>query len=103
MANCSVKLGDEGTVFELEIQDCGKTLDISNATLQEIVFIKPSGTEITQISSFTTDGVNGKIQYKTVTGDIDEVGTWSIKGRVTLTSPLGTWTSTKGTFTVEKS
>jgi hypothetical protein len=102
MANCSVKLGDIGTVFELEIQDCGKTLDISSASSQEIIFVKPNGAEVSHTSQFSTDGTNGKIQYITISGDIDKVGTWGIKGKVTLSAPAGEWTSTTATFDVEK-
>lgn len=101
MANCAVRLGDVGTVFELEIQDCGSSIDISNATTQQIIFIKPDLTEVTKTSVFTTDGKNGKIKYITVSGDIDQVGTWDIKGRVTLTAPPGDWTTTISSFEVE--
>ena len=39
--------------------------------------MKPvSGVLLTKTAAFVTDGVDGEIEYKTVAGDIDEVGTW---------------------------
>lgn len=102
MANCPVRIGDEGTVFELEIQDCGNSIDISSATSTQIIFIKPDNTEVVKTASFTTDGKNGKIQYIISSTDIDEIGTWQIKGKVTLVTPAGTWISNKDSFEVEK-
>ena len=69
----------------------------------EIIFIKPdkNRTEVIKTAIYSSDGTDGKIRYVSVTDDIDLKGEWQIKGKVTLSVPTGTWTTTKNTFTVE--
>ena len=83
MSNC-IYVGDEGTLFRVLILDCdtGLAIDISLATTIEIVFEDPLGTVVRKTASFTTDGTDGYIEYRTVTGDIDMSGSWTIQGFV---------------------
>lgn len=94
-----VHLGDIGTVFELTVTEKNVALDISLATELQILFKKPSGTVLTKTAVFTNTGSDGLIRYLSIEGDLDEVGSWFIQGRVTL--PGGKWSTEKGSFLVE--
>ena len=98
-----IHLDDIGTVIEVTITDknsdgTATVLDISSATVTELIFKKPSGTVVTQTAGFTTDGTDGKIQYITIAADIDEFGTWHLQARIVM--PSGTWKSDVGHFVV---
>ena len=97
---CEIHLGDIGTTFRLTIVDCDDVaIDISSATVKNIIFKKPSGTSVTQDGVFYTDGTDGILEYVTIADDLDTAGeTWKIQAFVTLNT--GTWSSDIGTFTV---
>lgn len=86
-----VRLNDIGTVFEFEIKDGSTVVDVSGQTTMEIFFLKADGTtKITQNAVFSDDGVDGKIRYVTVSGDLDQVGKgWKRQGHVVISS--GEW------------
>lgn len=99
ICNQEIHVGDIGTIFRITIYDGGTTaLDVSTATSQEIIFLKPDGTTVTQTSSFYTDGTDGIIQYTTIANDLDAAGTWKLQAKVTL--PGGTWSSCTQKFKV---
>lgn len=98
---CSVyeiHVGDIGTAFKVTLKDCDVIVDVSTASLKEIVFKKPDKTIVTKPAAFVTDGIDGEIQYITIDGDLDAKGTWYIQARVTL--PTGTWSSDIDKFKV---
>lgn len=73
------------------LNDIGVTLqvdfgvDISAATAKAIILEDPDGNESSdKTAEFTTDGTDGKIEYDTVSGDIDQLGKWNFRGKVTL-------------------
>lgn len=79
-----VHVGDFGTAFELEIQEDGSTIDISSYTTLQMIFLKPDGvTKLTETAVFTTDGVDGLMQYvTTAASEIDVAGNWKRQGRL---------------------
>ena len=81
---CEIHIGDVGTRFLFTIQDCDSTesVDVSNASLVEIIFKKPNGDTRGVTGAYLTDGTDGKVIYDTLTGDIDEIGYWKVQGRV---------------------
>jgi len=83
MSSNEIHIGDVGTVFYLTITEDGVAVDISGATGKSIIFEKPSGDTLTKAGIFTTDGTDGKIQYTTIDGDLDESGTWRIQSIIT--------------------
>lgn len=93
---------DIGTAFLVTIKDCvsgtATAMDISSASTVELILKSPSGVSKTKTASFTTDGTDGKIQYITVDGDLDEIGTWRIQSKVVIGS--GTWRTDVGVFRV---
>jgi len=80
-------LGDIGTVYRATIKDQDNAIvDVSGAMTKEIIFLTPAGILKTKSATFTTDGTDGKIEYKTVSGDIDVEGTWEWQPHVIITA-----------------
>lgn len=63
-------------VFLLRDADTGAIIDISDATLLEVTFRRPTGTEFTVTATLFTDGTDGKMRYITLAGDLNAVGIW---------------------------
>lgn len=95
-----VSKNDIGTVFEVIIKDGTAIVDISGATTKQIIFKKANGETVTKTATFKTDGTDGKIQYTTVTNDLDVEGTWEIQAFVILAS--GEWMSDVSRFVVNR-
>jgi len=82
---CTVQKSNIGTVFELTIQDCnGTAVDVSAASTMQIIFESPAGTRTAKTAAHTTDGIDGKIEYASESGLLDESGAWNIQGRVVI-------------------
>ena len=94
----SIRQDDYGTKFEVTINDENGVVDVSGATTKNIRFEKPSGTKITQAASFTNIGTDGKIEYTTVSGDLNEAGTWKIQAQISTAD--GDWKSNISAFEV---
>jgi len=67
--------GDVGTVIALDT-----SIDISTASTAEIKYKKPSGATGTWVGSAS----DTEVQYTTISGDINEVGIWSLQAHVVL-------------------
>ncbi len=94
-----IHVGDIGTVLEATIKNINSPVDISSATVtKEILLKKPSGALLTKDGVFTTDGTDGKFEYTTISGDLDESGVWQIQSHVILSS--GDWRSDIKEFSV---
>ena len=72
--------GDIGTKFTITVYDGTSTVDVSGGT-KTILFRKPAGTTLTKTAS-DEDASNGVISYTTVSGDLDEIGTWRVQAEV---------------------
>ena len=90
---------DIGTILELTILEDGAVLPIDTATAKTFSIQKPSGAVLTKTAVFSSDGTDGKLKYSTVSGDLDEVGTYTIQANLVM--PTGTWSSETGKFVVE--
>ena len=96
-----MQVGDIGTIITLTIQNTsGSIVNVSSATTKQIRLRKPSGEVLNKTASFTSDGSDGKIQYTTISGDLDESGRWEMQAVVVLA--LGTWASKTIRFTVDE-
>jgi len=93
-----IHVGDIGTVFEITVKDCEDIIDVSLATTQEVIFLKPDKTISTHTTEFQTTGVDGIVQYVTIADDLDLAGKWKIQFHVVL--PTGEWRSDIHTFKV---
>ena len=101
---------DIGTEFVVSIVECingvDVAVDISTATLKEIIFLKADETtRLAKIAVFTSiasggagDGTDGKISYFSIAGDLDQLDKYKIQGIVT--TPAGKWYSTIDSFKV---
>ncbi len=99
MSDTIIHNGDVGTIFRLTITDKeGVAIDVSTATVKKFYFLKPGGTKINKDAEFNTTGVDGKLKYTTVAGDIDAAGTWQIQGYVEIS--LGKFWTEKDSFKV---
>ena len=93
-----VHKGDIGTVFEVTVLDQDSAVvDVSSDPSPEIKF-QTSGKVLTKVATFKTDGIDGVIQYKSLSGDLSLAGDWFLQAHVILTS--GEWHTTKVPFTV---
>lgn len=57
-------------------------VDLSQATLKQIILLRPDGQRIVATAQFFTDGTDGKIYYNTVEGDLAVNGRYKIQGYV---------------------
>lgn len=80
-------LGDVGTVYRATVKDQDNVVvDVSGASTKEIIFRSPTGVLKPFDAAFTTDGIDGQIEYKTLTGNINEEGTWEWQPHVIITA-----------------
>lgn len=103
MATCEIHVGDIGTVFLVQVQECidGNSIapvDLSDATAVYLAFANHQGRTFRVPANFTTDGTDGQVQYSTVTGDLDAEGRWRLQ--VLVETPEGSWSSDVRVFSV---
>ena len=104
----AVHVGDVGTELVCEIVEYDETtgadvaVDVSGATELTIYLTKPNGTVLTKTASLDTDGLDGKIVYATISGDLSVAGTWRIQAYV---AGVGGWSgsSREASFVVKSS
>jgi len=93
-------LNDVGTVFEIEITECGDPIDISLASAKQVHFIKPDDPIIlVKTAVFVTTGADGKIKYIAELGLLNVIGVWKLRGHVE--SPSGMWSTEWFAFEVK--
>ena len=94
---------DIGTVFEFTITECingvDTVVDVSSQSSMSFFFKKPDKSLLTKTPSFTTDGTDGKIEYTTLTGDLDAPGDWFLQAEVVIPAS-GTFRTSLIAFTV---
>lgn len=72
-----IHMGDVGTVFEVQILQPDDTIySLEGAQTLTFTFQRPDGTFLTVAGALTTDGTDGKVQYITVAGDLNQEGIW---------------------------
>lgn len=99
MAANEIHIGDIGTVFEVTLKDGVDIVDISGATVLQIIFEKPDKTIITNTAVLSSGGVDGKMKYTiSLASELDIKGNWKIQGKVTL--PTGSWSTDIDKFKV---
>ncbi len=93
-----IRIGDEGTVFEVTLKDDAGAVDLTGLTSAQFYFKKPSTTVVTKAAVADPTPTTGILRYTTIAGDLDEVGCWQLQAKVVF--PGGTWKSDIGTFHV---
>jgi len=91
-----VHVGDIGTVFEIELQDDGVAVDLSNVNTASVIFQKPDKTSVTKTGTVDVD--SSLVKYTTISGDLDQAGRWKLQVLVQMAA--GTWHSEIVTFYV---
>ena len=88
-----VHSADIGTVFEATLRDfpSNAVVNLSGASVMQLIFKKPSTAVLTKTAVHTTDGTDGKIRYLSVAGDLNELGVWEVQGYVETAA--GKWHS----------
>ena len=99
MAHDELHVGDNSTIIVTLTED-GVFTDVSAATLIEFKFQKPDKTVVVRTGSFVTDGTNGQVQYKLLTGDLDIDGPWKVQ--VVITEGTDKFNSAVGRFKVNR-
>ncbi len=90
--------GDIGTKLLFTITDDGQIVDISSAISLSIFIKRPDGTTLDRTGTLETDGVDGKMYYITVAGDLNQAGIYKLQAVVGL--PTGTYHTNTVTFKV---
>lgn len=73
-----------GVVLRVTVTEDGAAKDISGASAKSILILQPSEAVLTKTATFTTDGTDGKFEFATVSGDLDEAGTYQWQGYVVV-------------------
>jgi len=86
MADTIIHVGDVGTIFRLTITEDDDTtaVNVSTASVKKFYFLKPDGTKLAKTAEFNTDGVDGKLKYTAIAGDIDTAGRWQVQAYVEI-------------------
>ena len=97
-----VQKNDIGTIFRLTVKNGTTAVDISSATAtRSMIFTAPSGASTERTIANVTlpnGGSDGKIQYISQSGDINETGEWRVQASVAITA--GTFKSSVARFDV---
>jgi hypothetical protein len=94
-----IHVNDVGTNFVVTIKnEDNEAVDVSTASIKNLIFRKPDGTLLTKASSFVTDGTDGQIKYSFISGDLDQHGKWSVQAFIDFGSTE--WYSDIDKFTV---
>jgi len=66
------------------VLESGAAKNVSGASTKIIYLRKPNAVVLVKSAEFTTDGSDGKIEYKCSSEDLDTPGKWRIQGYVEL-------------------
>lgn len=76
-------LNDYGTTFDIELRDGDTVLNPSIFTSGSHVFRRPDLTTLTKASAATVTSSGSYMRYTTVSGDVNQVGSWAVQCVVT--------------------
>ncbi len=82
-------VNDVGTVLRFTIKEAGVPLDLASVTSKKLKLEKKDKTTLYKDLSFTTSGSDGKVEYITAAGDLDQKG--KLRAQVYLESSDGKW------------
>jgi hypothetical protein len=91
-------MNDVGVLFRQTMYESDAILDLSSATELEMRFKKPDGTVLTKTATLSDDGTDGRLQYASIAGDLDQLGEWKVQPRVAFGS--NQWYGTVDKFRV---
>lgn len=80
----SIQAGAINLLIELQIREGYQILDISTATVKNIILEKPDSTVVVSSGSFVTDGKDGLIYYRTSSTDLLQAGTYNVQAYIEM-------------------
>jgi len=83
MATTNPKVGSTPKLI-VTVTEGGAAKNISSATVKYIYLRKPDGSVMVKTAEFTTNGADGKIEYRCAASDLDMPRKWRIQGYVEL-------------------
>jgi hypothetical protein len=91
-----------GIIIRVQIVESGTDMpvDVSLAATKQIRFTKPDGTTVTKTATFTTNGVDGKIEYAVEVAFLDQSGFWTYEGFIAFAAGFSGPTSETEYFEV---
>lgn len=75
-----------GVAIIATVKEDNAAVNVSSVTTKQLVLKKPDGSTVTKTAAFVTDGTDGKLQYVTISGDLDTAGTWEVQANVVFPS-----------------
>ena len=93
-----IHLNDYGTTFDIELRDGDTVLNPSLFTSGSHVFRRPDQTTFERSSGSIITSSGSYFRYTSVSGDINQSGTWAIQCYVT--DGVGSWRSEVKEFVV---
>jgi hypothetical protein len=84
-----IHINDVGTRFLVTIQEDGVPVNISTASQIQMIFCRPSNDTFYRNGTLLNSGIDGKVYYDTVAGDLVDAGMHKIQAKVYL--PSGTY------------
>lgn len=90
----NIQVGATNLLVELELREGYNVLDISSATVKNIIIEQPNSTLITSSGSFLTDGTDGILYYRTSPTDLIQVGTYNVQAYIEMPDFIGYSTPT---------
>lgn len=66
-------------LFKTTFKVDGTAFDISAASTKQFWFQRPDGTTFKRSGTFSTDGVNGQLEYQSVSDDLNMIGSWLVQ------------------------
>lgn len=78
----NIQVGTIGLVIELKIKKNNSVMDVSSASVKQIIILKPDGiTKTINTATFSTNGTDGLIRYVTTgSGEINQAGDYQVQG-----------------------
>ena len=87
-------LDDIGNILVLTVLEDDVAKDLSAATVKEYFIKKPNEIVSKVTAAFNTDGIDGKLTYTFIAGDLDIIGQYEVQ--IAITSP--TWTGKSSSY-----
>jgi hypothetical protein len=77
-------VGDFGLAINIRVVDsAGNGVPLNGATATEYELEDPDRNVSTVTASFVTDGTDGRLTYVLQSGDLNEVGVWKVRAKIT--------------------
>lgn len=80
-----IRVGAYGFTLEADLLLDGVPADISGAILLQIRFERPDGSTFTRTAALGSTGLDGKVVYLVLAGDLNQAGSWRYQFTVNTT------------------